>query len=71
MSNKITVFYNNNIYIIEKEPYETINDTYMRAWYIVKNYDLMQYKLLNSYSIIINNINTNNMNYDIELPLLK
>ncbi len=71
MSNKVTLLYNNNIYIIEKEPYETINESYTRAWYIVKNYNSMEYKLLNSYSIMINNINTNNMNYDIELPLLK
>lgn len=71
MSDKITLLFNNNIYIIEKEPFETLNETYTRGWYIVKNYDKIDYKLLNSYSIIINNINTYNMNYEIKLPLLK
>tara|TARA_Y100000389_G_C17434066_1_gene504420 strand:+ start:765 stop:980 length:216 start_codon:yes stop_codon:yes gene_type:complete len=71
MSDKITLLFNNNIYIIEKEPFETLNETYARGWYIVKNYDKIDYKLLNSYSIINNNINTYNMNYEIKLPLLK
>lgn len=71
MSDKITIFFNNNIYIIEKEPFETINETYTRGWFIVKNYENINFNLLNSYSIINNNINTYNMNYEIKLPLLK
>jgi len=71
MSDKITIFFNNNIYIIEKEPFETINETYTRGWFIVKNYENINFNLLNSYSIINNNININNMSYETILPLLK
>jgi len=63
---KITIFYKNNIYIIDKEPYETINDTYNRGWYIVKNYNKYDYKLLYTQSIINNNNLHYNMIYDKE-----
>lgn len=70
--NKITLLYNNNIYVIEKESYETINETYIRGWYIVKNYDKIDYLLLNTYSIMGVNTLIHNMNYDEPiLPLLK
>lgn len=51
----ISIQYNNNIYIIMKEPYETLNDTYNRGWYIVKNYDNKNFNKLYSESIINNN----------------
>jgi len=51
----ISIQYNNDIYIIMKEPYETLNDTYNRGWYIVKNYDNYNYNKLYSESIIENN----------------
>ena len=53
----ISLHYNNNIYIIMKEPYETIENTYKRAWFIVKNYDKFQdYNKLYSFSILYENI---------------
>ena len=51
----ISIQYNNDIYIIMKEPYETLNDTYNRGWYIVKKYDNNIYNKLYSESIIENN----------------
>jgi hypothetical protein len=51
----ISIQYNNDIYIIMKEPYETLNDTYNRGWYIVKKYDNNNYNKLYSESIIENN----------------
>jgi hypothetical protein len=35
--NYITIVYNNKLYKIEKEPFETDENTYMRGWYIIKN----------------------------------
>lgn len=70
MSDYITILYNNNIYIIMKEPFETLNETYNRGWYIVKNYNLYEYNLLYSLSIINNNKNVHKMNYD-NVPFLK
>ena len=70
MSDYITILYNNNIYIIMKEPFETLNETYNRGWYIVKNYNLYEYNLLYSLSIINNNKNVHKMNYA-NVPFLK
>ncbi len=65
----ISLHYNNNIYIIMKEPYETIENTYKRAWFIVKNYDKFQdYNKLYSFSILYENTKSHNMNYGIEIP---
>ena len=62
-NNIIVINYNNKLYKIEKEPYETIIDTYKRGWYIVKNYGTMEYKKLYSLSIIKNNENNYDMDY--------
>lgn len=62
MSDIISINYNNNIYIIEKEPFETLKDSYTRGWYIVKNYDNIDYNKLYSISIMLNNKNEE-MNY--------
>jgi len=35
--NYITIVYDNKLYKIEKEPYETDENTFMRGWYIIKN----------------------------------
>jgi|TARA_Y100000361_G_C11157062_1_gene344827 hypothetical protein len=52
-----------------KEPYETIENTYKRAWFIVKNYDKFQdYNKLYSFSILYENTKSHNMNYSIEIP---
>ena len=58
----ISLQYNGFIYNIAKEPYETIEESYNRAWFIVKNYEKYSYDELYSLSII--NINKNkNMDY--------
>lgn len=54
--NKINILYNNEIYIIDKEPYETLEETYERGWFIIKNYYNYDYNELISQSII--NINS-------------
>ena len=58
MSN-INLYYCGKIYIIEKEPFETNDNAYKRAWFIVKNYDTYNYRELVSLSKII--INTNQL----------
>jgi hypothetical protein len=68
----ITIFNKGHIYIINKEPYETIGDVYKRGWYIINNiktdnYDKSDksdnYTKLYSLSIINNNKNKG-MTYD-------
>jgi hypothetical protein len=39
----IVLQYQGKMYSIEQEPFETIEDTYKRGWYIVKNYDSNAY----------------------------
>jgi hypothetical protein len=57
----ITIFDKGRIYIINKEPYETIGDVYKRGWYIIKNIKVNKsdnnYTKLYSLSIINNNKN--------------
>lgn len=53
---KINILYNNDIYIIDKDPYETLEETYERGWFIIKNYHKYDYNELISESII--NLNT-------------
>ena len=58
----ITIFNKGRIYIINKEPYETVGDVYKRGWYIIKNIktdnsDNYNYTTLYSLSIINNNKN--------------
>jgi hypothetical protein len=57
----ITIFNNGRIYIINKEPYETIGDVYKRGWYIINNIKADKsdnnYTKLYSLSIINNNKN--------------
>jgi len=40
------------LYNIEQEPFETIEDSYKRGWFIVKNYDKYKKDELYSLSII-------------------
>jgi hypothetical protein len=49
---KISIMHNNNIYFIDIDPYETIQETYERGWFIIKNYDNYEYNELVSLSII-------------------
>ena len=55
MTNYIIINYKNNIYKIEKELNETDEDTYIRGWFIVKNYSIENYNELISRSIIFLN----------------
>ena len=65
----ITIFNKGRIYIINKEPYETIGDVYKRGWYIINNIksdnsdNSENYTKLYSLSIINNNKNKG-MTYD-------
>ena len=62
----ITIFAKGRIYIINKEPYETIGDVYKRGWYIINNIksdNSENYTKLYSLSIINNNKNKG-MTYD-------
>ena len=54
----ITIFNKGKIYIINKEPYETMEDCYKRGWYIINNFkNEDNYIKLYSMSIINNNKN--------------
>lgn len=71
-NDNITIFSKGHIYIINKEPYETIGDVYKRGWYIINNIITDKsdscdksdnYTKLYSLSIIYNNKNKG-MTYD-------
>lgn len=65
MINNIVIVNDNYIYTIEKEPYETDENSYSRGWYIIKNYlKFSNLKELISKSIMNLNENKNNMSYD-------
>lgn len=63
--NYIIIIHNNHIYKIDKEPYETDENTYIRAWFLIKNTTINDYnKDYNiSKSIIYLNEYKNNMKY--------
>ncbi len=51
----ISIQYLGKIYNIEQEPFESLQDSYKRGWYIIKNYD--KYKKDELYSLSIMMIN--------------
>lgn len=59
----IIIYFKNIIFKIQKEPYETDENAYIRGWYIVKNYDKYEYDELISRSIIYINEKINLMKY--------
>lgn len=62
--NNIVIIHNDYIYIIEKEPYESDENTYNRGWYIINNYDkIKNMNELISRSIMVLNENKNNMKF--------
>ena len=63
MSSFIIIIYDNSIYKIEKEPFETDENTYKRGWFIIKNYNKGTYKEIVNNSIKYLNENKNNMIY--------
>jgi len=68
MNNSIVIIHDNAIYNIEKDPYETDENTYKRGWYMIKNQNIFS-KLaeLISRSFIYLNETKNNMKYDNEM----
>ncbi len=63
MSSFIIIIYDNSIYKIEKEPFETDENTYKRGWFIIKNYNKGTYNEIVNNSIKYLNENKNNMIY--------
>ena len=63
MSSFIIIIYDNFIYKIEKEPYESDVNTYKRGWYIIKNYNKDKYEEIVNNSIKYLNENKNKMIY--------
>ena len=63
MSSFIIIIYDNFIYKIEKEPYESDENTYKRGWYIIKNYNKGKYEEIVNNSIKYLNENKNKMIY--------
>jgi len=64
--NTIIIIHDNFIYNINKEPFETDENTYIRAWFIIKNkcnYPSIEEEELISKSIIYLNEYKNNMKY--------
>jgi hypothetical protein len=60
----IIIIHDNIIYKIYKEPYETDENTYIRAWFIIKNNDgNTNLDEIISRSIIYLNEHKNNMKY--------
>jgi L-amino acid N-acyltransferase YncA len=52
----ISIQYQGSLYNISQEPFETVEDSYKRGWYIVKNYNKFEnYQQLYSESIIMLN----------------
>jgi hypothetical protein len=63
MDKYIIIVYDNYIYKIEKEPYETDENTYRRGWFIIKNHNKDNYEETVIKSIIYLNENKNKMKY--------
>jgi hypothetical protein len=63
MLNYILIIHDNFIYKIDKEPFESDENTYKRGWFIIDNKDKYDKNELISRSIIFLNENKNNMKY--------
>jgi hypothetical protein len=59
----IIMIHENKIYKIDKEPYETDENTYVRGWFIINHFNKFKDEELISRSIIYLNENKNNMKY--------
>lgn len=57
------MIHENKIYKIDKEPYETDENTYIRGWFIINNFNKFKDVELISCSIIYLNESKNNMKY--------
>ncbi len=55
---KISFIYDNILYFLDKQPYETDEETYIRLWYIINNnLDMNSIKDINLSKIYLNKIN--------------
>lgn len=59
----IKIYYKGKVYSILKEPFEIIENTYKRGWFIINNYNNYNYDELISRSIIYINEKNNYMIY--------
>lgn len=59
----ISIKYQNKIYNIETEPFESIENSYKRGWYIIKNINKYSYDELYSLSLMYIN-KKNGMKYE-------
>lgn len=65
MSNCVVIIHDNAIYNIEKEQFETDENTYKRGWFMIKNQSIIaNIGELISRSFIYLNEKKNNMKYD-------
>lgn len=62
-TNFIIIIHDNFIFKIEKEPFETDEDTYRRGWFIIKNNPSVINDEIISKSIIYLNESKNKMKY--------
>ena len=58
----ITINYQGSIYFIDSEPYESLDETYSRGWFILHNLTEEKYENIYSKSIIMMN-EKKGMNY--------
>lgn len=63
MTSFIVIIHDNNIYKIDKEPFETDENTYKRGWFIIKNYKGENYEEIIGKSIKYLNEQKNKMIY--------
>lgn len=61
----VAINYKGKLYLIDKEPFETFEETYCRGWFIIKNmHNYPNYNQVVSLSIMNNNLKKG-MKYDI------
>jgi hypothetical protein len=62
--NNLTIFYKGKLFNIQIEPFECIEDTFKRGWFIIKNYNNYKNNYNELYSLSLMMINKdNNMTY--------
>jgi hypothetical protein len=68
MNNSIVIIHDNAIYNIEKDQYETDENTYTRGWFMIKNQSIIKnLSQLISKSFIFLNERKNNMKYELDI----
>jgi hypothetical protein len=68
MNNSIVIIHDNAIYNIEKDQYETDENTYTRGWFMIKNQSIIKnLSQLISKSFIYLNERKNKMKYELDI----